>query len=170
MNRKRMEQLTRLIEEEKNDLYRYACYRLGDEAEAEDVLQEVFITLCSKEHLLNNVENLRNYLYRTLTNLCGMNLRQRQKAPETMTMEDWSRLQVQDTEPQNFEQEFHLIEHLLAAIPMEQSEVIRLHIHSGRTFADIASILDIPLSTAKARYHYGIEKLRNGLKMNKLIQ
>ncbi|MBQ8606766.1 MAG: RNA polymerase sigma factor [Bacteroidaceae bacterium] len=170
MNRKQMEQLACLIEEEKNNLYRYACYRLGDEAEAEDVLQEMFLALCGKEHLINNVENLRNYLYRTLTNQCGMNLRQRKKEPEKMKMEDWSQLQVQDTEPQNFEQEFLLIDHLLSTIPMEQSEVIRLHIHGERTFTDIASILDIPLSTAKARYHYGIEKLRNGLRMNKLIQ
>ena len=54
-----MEQLARLMEEEKEDLYRYACYRLGDEAEAEDVLQEVFLALCDKAHLLAEVENMR---------------------------------------------------------------------------------------------------------------
>lgn len=165
-----MEQLARLMEEERDNLYRYACYRLGDEAEAEDVLQEVFLALCGKGHLLDNVENLRNYLYRTLTNQCGMLLRKRQKEVETMAVDDWSRLQVKDTEPQDFEQEFRLIDRLLAMLPAEQSEVIRLHIHGGRTFVEIASILDAPLPTVKARYRYGIEKLRNGLRMNKLIQ
>ena len=163
-----MEQLARLMEEEKENLYRYACYRLGDEAEAEDVLQEVFLTLCDKAHLLAEVKDMRNYLFRTLTNQCGMLLRKLQKREETM-VDDWSRLQVQDVEPQNFEQEFLLIDRLLATLPTEQSEVIRLHIHGGRTFVDIASILDEPLPTVKARYRYGIEKLRNGLRMNNLI-
>ena len=163
-----MEQLARLMEEEKEDLYRYACYRLGDEAEAEDVLQEVFLTLCDKAHLLAEVKDMRNYLFRTLTNQCGMLLRKLQKREEMM-VDDWSRLQVQDVEPQNFEQEFLLIDRLLATLPTEQSEVIRLHIHGGRTFVDIASILDEPLPTVKARYRYGIEKLRNGLRMNNLI-
>ena len=163
-----MEQLARLMEEEKEDLYRYACYRLGDEAEAEDVLQEVFLTLCDKVHLLAEVKDMRNYLFRTLTNQCGMLLRKLQKREEMM-VDDWSRLQVQDVEPQNFEQEFLLIDRLLATLPTEQSEVIRLHIHGGRTFVDIASILDEPLPTVKARYRYGIEKLRNGLRMNNLI-
>lgn len=67
------------MEEEKEDLYRYACYRPGDEAESEDVLQEVFLALCDKAHLLAEVENMRNYLFRTLTNQCGMLLRNRQK-------------------------------------------------------------------------------------------
>lgn len=163
-----MEQLARLMEEEKENLYRYACYRLGDEAEAEDVLQEVFLTLCDKAHLLTEVKDMRNYLFRTLTNQCGMLLRKLQKREETM-VDDWSRLQVQDVEPRNFEQEFLLIDRLLATLPTEQSEVIRLHIHGGRTFVDIASILDEPLPTVKARYRYGIDKLRNGLRMNNLI-
>lgn len=163
-----MEQLACLMEEEKENLYRYACYRLGDEAEAEDVLQEVFLTLCDKAHLLAEVKDMRNYLFRTLTNQCGMLLRKLQKREEMM-VDDWSWLQVQDVEPQNFEQEFLLIDRLLATLPTEQSEVIRLHIHGGRTFVDIASILDEPLPTVKARYRYGIEKLRNGLRMNNLI-
>ena len=163
-----MEQLARLMEEEKENLYRYACYRLGDEAEVEDVLQEVFLTLCDKAHLLAEVKDMRNYLFRTLTNQCGMLLRKLQKREEMM-VDDWSRLQVQDVEPQNFEQEFLLIDSLLATLPTEQSEVIRLHIHGGRTFVDIASILDEPLPTVKARYRYGIDKLRNGLRMNNLI-
>lgn len=163
-----MEQLARLMEEEKEDLYRYACYRLGDEGEAEDVLQEVFLALCDKAHLLAEVENMRNYLFRTLTNQCGMLLRNRQKRME-MECDNIEQLQVQDLAPQDFEQEFRLIDRLLGEIPVEQSEVIRLHIHGGRTFVDIASILNEPLPTVKARYRYGIEKLRDGLRMNKLM-
>ena len=70
-----MEQLACLMEEEKHHLHRYACYKIGDADEADDILQEMFLRLCSKSHLLTKVDNMRNYLYRTLANQCGMLLR-----------------------------------------------------------------------------------------------
>ena len=157
-----MEQLACLMEEEKYLLHRYACYKIGDADEADDILQEMFLRLCSKSHLLTKVDNMRNYLYRTLANQCGMLLRERQKRPE-VSVENLELLQLEEFIPESFEQEFCLINRLLSEIPMEQSEVIRLHIHGGRTFADIAAILGAPLPTVKARYRYGIDKLRDGL-------
>ena len=46
----------------------------------------------------------------------------------------------------------------------EQAEVIRLRLHGGNSFADIADILNIPVSTAKSRFQYGIDKIRNQIK------
>lgn len=169
MNQKRkyMEQLACLMEEEKHRLHRYACYKIGDADEADDILQEMFLNLCNKFHLLVKVDNMRNYLYRTLANQCGMLLREKQKRPE-VSVENLEQLELEEFIPQSFEQEFHLINRLLSEIPTEQSEVIRLHIHGGRTFADIAAILDAPLPTVKARYRYGIDKLRDGLRKHHL--
>ena len=65
---------------------------------------------------------------------------------------------------ENFEREFRLISTLLAGIPEEQAEVIRLRIHGNNSFSDIAAILDIPVTTAKSRFQYGIEKIRKGIK------
>ena len=78
-------------------------------------------------------------------------------------------LQAEDISPTNFEQEQALIARLLAALPDEQSEVIRLHLHGECTFAEIAEILEIPIPTAKSRYRYGIEHLRKELQKQNLF-
>ena len=70
----------------------------------------------------------------------------------------------EEYQPANFEQEFKLINRLLETIPQGQSEVIRLHIHGEKTFREIADILEIPESSVKSRYRYGIEKLRREIK------
>ena len=49
---------------------------------------------------------------------------------------------------------------MLALLPAEQSETIRLRIHGGRSFAEIAEIVEAPVATVKSRYRYGIAKLR----------
>ena len=111
-----MEQLACLMEEEKHHLHRYACYKIGDTDEADDILQEMFLRLCSKSHLLAKVDNMRNYLYRTLANQCGMLLRERQKRPE-VSVENLELLQLEEFIPESFEQEFRLINRLLSEIP-----------------------------------------------------
>ena len=57
----------------------------------------------------------------------------------------------------------------MALLPDEQSEVIRLRIYGDRQFDEIASICNIPLTTAKSRFRYGIDKLREALEKRGLI-
>ena len=149
-----------IITAELQSLYRYACYRLGEREAAQDVIQELYLKLHERE--LGEVKNVRCYLYRALSNCCTQQLRERRKV-EYVDVTALRDLQAEDITPTNFEQEQALIARLLAALPDEQSEVIRLHLHGECTFTEIAEILDIPLPTAKSRYRYGIEHLRKEL-------
>ena len=155
-----------IITAELQSLYRYACYRLGEREAAQDVIQELYLKLHERE--LGEVKNVRCYLYRALSNCCTQQLRERRKV-EYVDVTALRDLQAEDISPTNFEQEQALIARLLAALPDEQSEVIRLHLHGECTFAEIAEILDIPQPTAKSRYRYGIEHLRKELQKQNLI-
>lgn len=155
-----------IITAEMQSLYRYACYRLGEREAAQDVIQELYLKLHKRE--LSEVRNVRCYLYRALSNSCTQHLRERRKL-EYVDVTALRDLQSEDFAPADFEQEQALIARLLAALPDEQSEVIRLHLHGECTFADIAEILDIPLPTAKSRYRYGIEHLRKELQKQNLF-
>ena len=155
-----------IITAELQSLYRYACYRLEEREAAQDVIQELYLKLHERE--LGEVKNVRCYLYRALSNCCTQQLRERRKV-EYVDVTALRDLQTEDITPTNFEQEQALIARLLAALPDEQSEVIRLHLHGECTFAEIAEILDIPQPTAKSRYRYGIEHLRKELQKQNLF-
>ena len=58
------------------------------------------------------------------------------------------------------EEEFRRIERLLSLLPESQTEVIRLHIHAGLKFTEIAELLEEPVTTIKSRFASGIEKLK----------
>lgn len=155
-----------IITAEMQSLYRYACYRLGEREAAQDAIQELYLKLHRQK--LNGVKSMRCYLYRALSNSCTQLLRERRRV-EYVDVSSLQDLQAEDIAPSNFEQEQALIARLLAAIPDEQSEVIRLHLHAGCTFAEVAEIMDIPLPTAKSRYRYGIEHLRKELQKQGFI-
>ena len=157
--KERQKLIATAMEEEKQKLFCYACYRVGNEMEAEDLLQDLFIKLSESPELTDKVKNLKSYIFRSLANSCTTLLQQRNKLH--LVQLDTNEAEEQElSEPQNFEQEYTMINNLLNTIPQEQSEVIRLHIHAERTFKEISEILEIPESSAKSRYRYGIEKLR----------
>ncbi len=166
INKDSFAQAEAIFTAELQSLYRYACYRLGEREAAQDVIQELYLKLREREW--DEVKNVRCYLYRALSNCCTQHMRQRRKVEyvDVTTLRD---LCSDDITPSTFEQEQALIARLLAALPDEQSEVIRLHLHGECTFAQIAEILDIPLPTAKSRYRYGIEHLRKELQKQNLF-
>ena len=159
-------QIEAVFTAELQSLYRYACYRLGRREEAQDVIQELYLKL-HRQHL-REVGSARCYLYRALSNSCTQLLRNRRRI-EYVDVTSLRDLHAEDMTPSDFDEEQALIARLLATLPDEQSEVIRLHLHGGCTFTEIAEILDIPLPTAKSRYRYGIEHLRKELQKQNLI-
>ncbi|MBR5689292.1 MAG: RNA polymerase sigma factor [Prevotella sp.] len=152
----------RLMAAERHGMLQYACYRLGNLHDAEDVVQDVYVKL--HQRLSENeteVRNLPAYLYRTLANLC---VSRQREAGRTPTVPLDTQPEPLAPEAEDFEQEFRRINRLLTEIPDEQAEVIRLRYYGDKSFQEIADILDIPLTTAKSRFTYGLEKIKRGMR------
>ena len=96
-------------------------------------------------------------------NLCTDRLRGLSKQ-HFVSLEQARDIANADNNIHGIERDFRRITLLLAGLPPEQAEVIRLRLHADKSFAEIADILNVPLTTAKSRFQYGIEKLRKGLR------
>ena len=161
-----IEELERCMTAELEVLHRYACYRLGDKSLAEDVIQELYLKLRTK--CVGEIRNMKHYVFRTLANQCTQRLRERRKI-NFVDITELKDLGHNDLQPSSFEQEQMLINRLLDTLPEEQSEVIRLHLHAGCNFQEVADIMQIPLPTAKSRYRYGIEHIRDAMRRQGLL-
>lgn len=151
-----------MMEAERNGLLQYACYRLGNIEDAEDAVQDVFVKMQQRlTEKRENIKNLTAYLYRTLANLC---ISRQREAKRTLTIPIDGLPDPIEPETEDFEQEFRRINQLLSEIPDEQAEVIRLRFFGDKSFPEIADILSIPLTTAKSRFAYGLEKIKRGMR------
>ena len=166
IEREQLTRLAQLMQSERDHLFRYACYRLGSAAEAEDTLQDLYLRLSKHPSRIADIDELQDYVFRSLSNSCISRLRSRRKFTSIDTLDT---LSSDDLAPKDFEQEFRLIVRLMTLLPDEQREVIRLRIYGERKFSEIATICDIPLTTAKSRFRYGIDKLREALAERGLI-
>lgn len=157
------EGLVEHLRQEHPHLMRYACYRLGDADNAKDALQDAYLKLFGKlsDGMGKEVKDWRSYIFRTLSNVCTSWL-SRSSRLKTIPMD--ARLDLADIPSESNEADYQRIVQLLAEIPEEQAEVIRLRIYGNNSFADVAEILALPLPTVKSRFLYGLEKIRKAMK------
>jgi RNA polymerase sigma-70 factor (ECF subfamily) len=124
--------------------------------EAEDVVQEVFLTLLQTPSPPENAEHyaLRSFRNRALNFRRGLwrrvarefeSHRWFEKSPDESPLE-------------------RAAMRCLAKLPREQREALVLKIWHGRTFAEIGALLEVSPNTVAARHRYALEKLRAGLK------
>jgi len=157
------EKIADVFKAERSHLLRYACYRLGNENDAKDVLQDTFLRLHTRIANADDlrINDLRSYLFRTLINVSA---KWQNGTNRIKTIPLDMRMDVADASDTGDEADYRRIVGLLTEIPDEQAEVIRLRIYGDNSFAEVAEILSLPLPTVKSRFLYGLEKLRKGMK------
>lgn len=153
----------KLITDYQDELFRYAYFRTGSADDARDVVQEVFLHLYKAFRKSGEIENVRAYLYKSVSNGCITLIHERSKFTEmNQAHENIAEENVESTN------DFKNIARLLSKIPAEQAEVIRLKVMEEMKFTEIAELLSEPLTTVKSRFKYGIDKLKEIIKSKEM--
>ncbi|MGV3662471.1 MAG: RNA polymerase sigma factor [Prosthecobacter sp.] len=144
-------------------LFHYFTSFTGAEADAKDLLQELFIKL-GRQTVPQGIGNMRAWLLRLAHHQAIDWLRRhsvRRRAEEE------AQAPVEMFAPQDDPDQVELARRLslaLTVLPLEQRSVAQLKLWDGLTFEEIAEVQGIPLNTAASRYRYALEKLRSELR------
>jgi RNA polymerase sigma-70 factor (ECF subfamily) len=151
-------------------LFQVALAMLGSREDAEDAVQDVFVSLVRARQRLAVVENLRAYLFASLRH-AALKLSARRKRPPASPSPpggtrgespDLSLIPAPEAGPAETDRSVRL-EQALQRLPPAQRELVALKVDGGLTFAQIATLLGISANTAAGRYRYALEKLRDAL-------
>ena len=161
-----------LVESLQDCFVRYAFRRLGSLQDAEDVVQNILLKAFTERKRLENIKRVVPYLYRMLANACTDFLRKHNG--RQVYLEKLKPLKVSvkggDCTEEAAVRELARIESLLAPLPEEQAEVIRLRVQDRLSFAQIAEMTGCPLPTVKSRFRYGLDKLRIKLSKEREVE
>ena len=137
-------------------LYRYALVILGDEAAAEDAVQETF---CAIARIVgrNREAATAPYAVRALRNQCLSILRKRRRSAGVA-----GRL-LEPCAPDASEEERLMLDEALRQLPIEQREVVYWKVFEGMSFHEIAALQDESINTIASRYRYAMSALRQAL-------
>lgn len=140
-------------------LHKTATTIAGNRDDADDALQELFVTLARDHQKFAQVIDLNAYLFASLRYSLLALLRRR--ARERHHLEQLAAQRRQEIPATSIADDE--LAAALDAVPVEQREVIALKVDGELTFAQIAQVLGISGNTAASRYRYALEKLRSRL-------
>ena len=143
-------------------MYRVALRILGCREDAEDVVQEVFLATVRSRERLDNVRDLAAYLFVSVhraASRCA--LRRMRAVPVSSAAADEAIAPVEEAGCDNLD--WHRLHQAICALPEEQREVLVLKIDGELTYAQIARIVGVSVSTAASRYQYALKKLKTSL-------
>lgn len=124
-------------------IFRFSKCMLGDVAEAEDVVQDVFEKLWTRRNALEECTNPEGFVMQSVKNLCCDRLR-RQKVRnnklaqiknDSTSVADGNRAEQRDMK--------HIVEEIIARLPEKQRIVIHMRDVEGWEMDEIARMADM---------------------------
>jgi RNA polymerase sigma-70 factor, ECF subfamily len=141
-----------------SDLLGYLTAIHCSRSDAEDSLQEVFVTIAGKRTSVAGARQLKPYLFQLARNVALNRIKRNKRIRDRAEfMSGW--LVAVQAEPL----EEHHIQKLvsgLAELPEKQRSVLVLKFYRDKTLREIGTLLGISENTAASCFRYGIEKLR----------
>lgn len=157
---------TQLYERRRLGLFRFLMGLCGDQAVAEEVFQETWMSLIRSESLQREAAVLfKTWLYQIARNRLIDHWRkqgrhqQREEAFDEQ-LHDQAMAEPDPERQLSLSQDQARIQAALADLPAEQREVFLLRAHGDLELHEIAELTRTPAETVKSRLRYALQKLR----------
>lgn len=148
----------------KHRLYRLALRITNHPAEAEDVVQEVFIKIWNKRAELTEVQNIEAFCMRMTRNLAIDKTRSKHRRTQSIGEGLDFRTPVanphQKAEMSDAVQRVRL---LMKDLPDKQRVVMQLRDIEGMTYEEISKALNIPMNQVKVNLFRARKRIRQGM-------
>lgn len=150
----------------KNKLYRFAMGIVNQAAEAEDVVQEVFIKLWNNREQMAGVQNLEAWCFTATKNLSIDKLRSKHQRVQPIQ----PGFDLHDQAPSPYQaavetDTFEQVRKLMAALPDKQRDILHLRDIEGMAYQEIAEVLGLPLDQVKVYLFRARKAMRSQLEL-----
>jgi RNA polymerase sigma-70 factor, ECF subfamily len=156
------EEFEKLVSLHYEGLYRFAMSLTRSESEAGDLVQETFLTWANKGRQMADVSRAKGWLFTTLHRHFLQRQRKLVRFPEVELGSAEEMLPaVAPTVVTRLESE-ELLEMLRRIDPLFRAALALFYLED-RSYAEIASILEVPMGTVKSRIARGLAQLKRAL-------
>ena len=142
-------------------VYRLSYAILGNEADARDAAQETFVTAWRQIGKLRDPERFDAWLQRIAVNAARMTHRARRRRGVREIAA--SQIEQLAADPATGSDDARRLERALATLDVDQRSILALHHLEGRSVAELAEVLQIPVGTVKSRLYTARRALQAAL-------
>ncbi|MBT2288502.1 RNA polymerase sigma factor [Paenibacillus albidus] len=146
----------------KDEVYYFCYYLMKNQADAEDICQEVFVKVILADR--SKVRNLKSWILRIASNECNSVLKRRNTG---WMKEVRNYLLSKSQDPSPVEERLHRretkkeLQGLYSKLPDKIRMVVVLRFINDLTVPEISKVMNIPEGTAKSRLNKGLKLLNS---------
>jgi RNA polymerase sigma-70 factor (ECF subfamily) len=142
-------------------VYRLSFAILGDEADARDAAQDTFVTAWRQIGKLRDPEHFDAWLQRVAVNAARMTHRaRRRRGVREISAGRVGGVTDLPATASPAEADAATLDSAMRRLPVEQRSILVLHHLDGRSVAELAEVLEIPVGTVKSRLHTARQALQ----------
>jgi len=154
--------IQRIYVKYEGDLRTVAASLLNNATDAEDVVQDVYITFIKSMQTFELRSNLKGYLLTCVANKSRDYIRKRQRQ-NTISKNEEEQLVSETNDPLQLilrDEEVKELSYAMKELSYEHREAVVLRLHGVMKFKNIARLQNVSIKTAHSRYRGGLEKLK----------
>ncbi len=141
-----------------------AYFVLEDEMEAEDLVQNLFVTMWQKSHFISIKTSLKSYLYAAVHNQCMMVIRDRKVADKRMNSykevlagdEEEDGLEVEETYQGSLDLAFQ-------ELPLQRQRAFKLVYLEDKKYKEAAEEMGLSVNSVKTHLKLAVKALKDKL-------
>ncbi len=151
-----MEAFCEMYDRYKDQLYRYAFYKLGNREDAEDAVQDCVLDAWRQIGRLKSNEAFRTWLFRILTGCCAKKIRGTISHREKIEA-----LKQKTTErPQPRLTDNLMLEQALAQLDEQSRDIVLLSVVGGFTSDEVSRMVGLRPGSVRSRLSRSLKKMR----------
>jgi RNA polymerase sigma-70 factor (ECF subfamily) len=166
------EAFNHIVKRWEKKIYNLAWRMLGNREDAQDIVQETFLSVFKSAGGLRDPGSFATWLYRIALNHCRARRRNRvtelysiASASDPTVKEELFPAAVSSTRHgRETVETLDIIRKALAGLNEDHRIAIVLKEYIGLTLEELANVMDCPLSTAKSRLYHGLRGVQRNLK------
>lgn len=152
---------TALVERYQRPIFALAYRYTGNEADAKDISQLVFIKVFKSLKSFRGSSWVRTWLYRIAINTCLNELRDRRRERPAEIAEDTLTTRATGARRLIRDQAATRLREAIEGLPAKQRMVLELRIYDELRFKEIAELADCSENAAKVNFHHAVKRLRD---------
>lgn len=156
----------KLVKRYENVVYTYALKMTGNQADAMDLMQETFISVCNSLHQFKGNSSFKTWLMSLAHYRCVDFYRRKRldrdgekNVEHLVSVDSWS----QPCGEHEVQQSRAEVVKLLMQLPFEQKLVVELKMFQQLTFEQIAEQLGGSVNTVKSQFYSALSKLKRSI-------
>jgi RNA polymerase sigma factor (sigma-70 family) len=151
--------VNQILQKHRGRVYRHALRTLGNQAEAEDLTQEVLLSVSLNIDRFRSDSEIGTWIYRITANKC-VDLHRKERGEEISLEElDEDQEPIDDEinpQEQRLKREANAeLDRCIAKLPANQGHAVTLRYYHDQSYEEIAGILGIPEGTVGILLHRG---------------